>query len=245
MCGRYTLTDPTDLKRRFDLADSSETRMRPRYNVAPGQGVPMVVQSARGRELRAAAWGFRPIWVWEDPTRPPPVTARAETVAVSGLFHQSLERRRCLVPADGYYEWRAVSGHDRRLPVRFTLRGGGLFAFAGIFTGPRDVQAEDASCALLTTRANALVAPVRTRMPVILRPEDEALWLDPKVRDPDAALTCCRPYPAELMRCYDVGPAVGDPLLDAPELVVRLDEPLSAHEQAAAQAIDERVADRT
>ena len=222
VCGRYTLTDPAELPRRFELVESSDTRITPRFNLAPSQGVPVIIQTPLGLELRAAAWGFRPVWVREDARKPAPINARAETAATNGLFRDALARRRCLVPADGFYEWRAVPGHKKQLPVRFTLKDGGLFAFAGLFTGPRSFQVEDASCAILTTRPNELVAPVHNRMPVILRPEDEALWLDPTVRDPVAALACCRPYPAELMACYDVGPAVGNALVDVPELVAPL-----------------------
>jgi putative SOS response-associated peptidase YedK len=103
--------------------------------------------------------------------------------------------------------------------VRFRLRSGEPFAFAGLFTGPRDRQGEDGTCAIVTTEPNALVAPVHNRMPVILAPWDEALWLDPDVRDPAAALACLRPYPADLMACDPVDPRVGSPLNDGPELL--------------------------
>jgi putative SOS response-associated peptidase YedK len=222
VCGRYTLTEPAGLQLRFGLVESSDTRIAPRFNVAPSQGVPIVVRTPLGSELRAAAWGFRPVWVREDARRPPPINARAETAATNGLFRDALARRRCLIPADGFYEWRSVPGQKKRLPVRFTLKDGGVFGFAGLFTGPRGAQVEDASCAILTTSPNALVAPVHNRMPVILRREDEALWLDPSVRDPVAALACCRAYPAELLACYDVDPAVGNALIDGPELVAPL-----------------------
>ena len=226
MCGRYTLTDPTELKRRFGLVESSDTRITPRFNIAPSQGVPIIIQTPLGLELRAAAWGFKPVWVREDAKRPPPINARAEGVATSGLFRDALERRRCIVPADGFYEWRAVAGQKKRMPVRFTLKDGGLFGFAGLFTGPRGSQVEDASCTILTTEPNELVAPVHNRMPVILRPEDEALWLDPAVKDPVAALSCLRPYPAGLMACDRVSALVGSPLNDGPELLRPEPEPV-------------------
>jgi putative SOS response-associated peptidase YedK len=105
VCGRYTLTDPTELKRRFGLVESSDTRITPRFNIAPSQGVPIVIQTPLGLELRAAGWGFRPVWVREDAKRPPPINARAEGVATSGLFREALAARRCVVPADGFYEF--------------------------------------------------------------------------------------------------------------------------------------------
>jgi putative SOS response-associated peptidase YedK len=160
VCGRYTLTDPAQLRLRFALVETTDTRIKPRFNVAPSQGVPIVVQTDHGRELRAAGWGFQPVWMRGGPGKPPPINARAESAATSGLFRAALERRRCLIPADGFYEWRAVPSHARRLPVRFRLRDGGLFAFAGLFTGPRDLQVEDATCTILTTGPNELVAPV-------------------------------------------------------------------------------------
>src|SRR5688572_7666805 len=113
MCGRYTLTDPRELRRRFGLVESSDTRIKPRFNIAPSQGVPIIIQTPLGLELRAAAWGFQPVWRREDPKRPPPINARSETVAMSGLFREALERRRCLIPADGFYEWRVVAGHAK------------------------------------------------------------------------------------------------------------------------------------
>jgi putative SOS response-associated peptidase YedK len=224
VCGRYTLTDPTELKRRFGLVESSDTRITPRFNIAPSQGVPIVIQTPLGLELRAAGWGFRPVWVREDARRPPPINARAEGVATSGLFRDALATRRCVVPADGFYEWRTIAGAKKKQPFRFRLRDGGLFGFAGLFTGPRGVQVEDATCTILTTGPNELVAPV-LRMPVILRPEDEALWLDPAVKDPVAALSCLRPYPAELMACDRVSALVGSHLNDGPELLRPEPEP--------------------
>jgi putative SOS response-associated peptidase YedK len=220
VCGRYTLTSTEGLQLRFELVEGSETRLSPRFNVAPSQGVPVVVESGRGRVLRAVRWGFQPLWVREDVRRPPPINARAETLATSGLFRDALAKRRCLIVADGFYEWRAVPGEKEKRPMRFRLATGGVFAFAGLFTGPRDRQAEDGTCAIVTVPPNALVAPVHNRMPAILAPEDEALWLDPEVRDPVGALSCLRPYPAELMACEPVDPRVGSPLVDEPSLLV-------------------------
>jgi hypothetical protein len=105
VCGRYTLTEPAGIQLRFGLVAQSETRLRPRFDIAPSQGVPIVVQTRRGRELRAAGWGFNPVWMREDARRPPPSNARAETAATNGLFRDALERRRCLVVADGFFEF--------------------------------------------------------------------------------------------------------------------------------------------
>src|SRR6266545_277612 len=116
MCGRYTLTATEGLQLRFDLVEGSETRLRPRFNVAPSQGVPVVVETGRGRALRAVRWGFRPTWVRDDARRPPPINARAETVATNGLFRDALAKRRCLVVADGFYEWRADPGAPTKRP---------------------------------------------------------------------------------------------------------------------------------
>src|SRR5262249_55341275 len=215
-----TLTSTERLQPRFDLAEGSETRLSPRFNVAPYQGVPIVVESGRGRVLRAVRWGFQPVWVRDDARRPPPVTARAELLASSGLFRDALARRRCLVIADGFYEWRSGPGQKSKQPVRFRLTTGEPFAFAGLFTGPRDRQTEDGTCAIVTVPPNRLIAPVHNRMPAILAPEDEARWLDPGVRDPVAALACLRSYPAELMASDPVAPRVESPLDDAPGLLV-------------------------
>jgi putative SOS response-associated peptidase YedK len=221
VCGRYTLIDSTTLPERFELPELAtlpRPPISPRYNLAPGQGVPVVTGTGHGRMLLVMRWGFQPPWVREDPLRPWPINARAEGVVGNALFDHGIRQRRCLIPADGYYDW--VFEDGRRRPLHVRLAGGGMFAFAGLFTGFRDRQDEFGTCVIVTTRANALIAPFGGRMPAILAPEDESRWLDPKLREPRAILPMLRPYPPEAMSLAPASRAVGSPLVDGPELLL-------------------------
>ena len=216
MCGRYTLTDPDGVRGRFDAADElTETRLVPRFNVAPSQQVPIVLHTPEGRSLRLARWGFRPSWMRDGGKRPPPINARGETLLERPMFRGAVAKGRCIIPADGFYEWQALAGRPGKHPWHFRLKEGGLFGFAGLYAGGDG----EATCTIVTTTANELLAPIHDRMPVILDPDEEALWLDPDVADPVAVLPCLRPYPAEAMEGYPVAPLVSSVRNDGPELV--------------------------
>src|SRR5437870_5518762 len=177
VCTRYTLTDSRALASRFDLPELAALPMppvSPRYNLAPLQGVPAITHTGERRMLLAMRWGFQPPWARDEPGRPPPINARAETLADNGLFQRAVRFQRCLIPADGYYDWTLIPGEDRRRPLHIRLEDGAPFAFAGLFTGFRDRLDEFATCAVVTTTANALLSSFGTRMTAILRPEDEA-----------------------------------------------------------------------
>jgi putative SOS response-associated peptidase YedK len=220
MCGRYTETAAfEELAQRFGITaapDEVEEAVRPSYNVAPSQAVPIVVRADGDRALRLARWGFKPHWMRES--RLAPINARAETVTTSRIFRDAVRRGRCLVPADGFYEWRAVPGQKRKRPYYVRLKGGGLFAFAGLWSPEHADSGTPPSCAILTTSANALVSPIHTRMPVILDPADEERWLDPHL-DPAAVRSCLRSVPAERMEAYAVSALVSSPQNDGTELI--------------------------
>ena len=152
-----------------------------------------------------------------------PINAKAETAATSRMFQGALKRARCLVPATGFYEWKAVPGQKRKQPWYLRLRGGGLFGFAGLYTpaGPQGDQ--PATCAIITTTANPLVALIHGRMPVILAPEAEGLWLDEGLDDPARLLPVLRPLAASLMEAWPVSTRVSSPASEGPALA----EPLS------------------
>jgi putative SOS response-associated peptidase YedK len=219
MCGRYTVRDPDSIAARFGIDDFHETKIPPRFNVAPAQLVPVVVREPTGRALRPMRWGFQPAWM-KQPKGPPPINARAETLVERPLFRAALARGRCLIPADGFYEWAARPGQRSKQPMYLRLKDGGVFAFAGLYTAAPDGEL---TCAIITTGANELVRTIHERMPVILEPEQEALWLDPAVTDPAAALACLRPLPGERMEMYPVGPGVSSTRNDGPQLVLPLD----------------------
>ena len=220
MCGRYTQTAAFDeLALRFGITveDTALEDLTPRYNVAPSQPVPIVVAHNGGRQLIMAKWGFHPVWTKTSTLAP--INAKAETVATSRMFQDAVKHYRCLVPADGFYEWKPVPGQKRKQPYYLRLKGGGVFAFAGLYT-PAEVQAgAPATCTIITTTPNDLVAAIHNRMPVILEPDDESRWADARVTDPAAVLPCLRPLPARRMEGYPVSALVSSPQNDGPRLV--------------------------
>lgn len=198
MCGRYTQTAGLDaLLKRFQAFAPQALKLTPRYNLSPGQEAPVILQDRR--ELRLLRWGILPSWAKKDL-----INARAETLAEKPSFRAALSGRRCLVPADGFYEWRSPKGS--KAPVRFALEDGGPFAFAGLW--------EAQGFAIVTVQANAVVRAVHGRMPAILRPEDEAAWLDPSSRDPQLLLPLLKPYPPERMRSAPASARVNSPAND-------------------------------
>ncbi|MBI5244489.1 MAG: SOS response-associated peptidase [Elusimicrobia bacterium] len=211
MCGRYTQTTSLEaLQKRFSVFAPRSLRIEPRYNLSPGQDAPVVISSPGGRKLRLLRWGLLPPWA-KDSSAKELINARAETLAGKPSFQAALSLRRCLVLADGFYEWRSQRGS--KAPVRFTLEDGGPFAFAGLWEARQELKA----FAIVTTQANALVRAIHNRMPAILRPEDEESWLDPSARDPQLLLPLLKPYPAERMRSAQASARVNSPANDGPD----------------------------
>jgi putative SOS response-associated peptidase YedK len=189
---------------------------RPRFNVAPSQSVAVVrLNRDGGRSLGVAKWGLVPHWAKELP-KVRPINARAETVATSGMFRQAFGRRRCLVPADGFYEWRKVGGAKQPMFVHFP--DDRVFALAGVWERWRERDGDDPldTCAVVTTTPNEVMSPIHDRMPVILRPGDYAAWLDPNT-SPDAAANLLRPYGDGELEAVAVDRAVNSPRNDGPE----------------------------
>ena len=220
MCGRYTQTAAFDeLALRFGITieDTAFEDLEPRYNVAPSQPVPIVVGQGGGRRFVMAKWGFHPAWVKTSTLAP--INAKAETVATSRVFQGAVKHARCLVPADGFYEWKPVPGQRRKQPYYLRLKGGGLFAFAGLYTAAGAGSDAPATCTIITTTANELAAAIHDRMPVILERNDEDRWADERVGDPAEVLPCLRPFPAGLMEAYPVSTLVSSPGNEGPRLV--------------------------
>jgi putative SOS response-associated peptidase YedK len=221
MCGRYSLTsaDPAQLRARFPIGES--LAVTPHYNIAPGTDVLAVTTGRdgqpRGEELR---WGLVPSWAKDPRGGFKMINARAESLGERSAYRVPFERFRCLIPADGFYEWQAVPGEGRKLPFHITLADGGLFAFAGLWSVWHRGQPEELrSCTIVTTAANSAIAPVHDRMPVILPPDAEQLWLAHGT--PLAQLQgLLAGLPAELLALRPVGPAVNDVRTDGPECLL-------------------------
>ena len=223
MCGRYTETAAfEELARRFgiEVEEADNEELISRYNVAPSQPVPVIVETQGRRRLLRARWGLRPYWAREGKLAP--INARAETVATSAMFRDALMHARCLMPADGFYEWQAVPGQKRKQPWYLRIRGGGLFAFAGLYTPPRPDAGVPATCTVITTTPNELAARIHDRMPVILDPDVEARWLDRQLVEARELLPLLRPYPAERMEAYPVSTLVSSPGNDGVALIAPL-----------------------
>lgn len=216
MCGRYSLTASLDeLARRFDF-DSNRDDFEPRYNVAPTQQV-LAVVGGSARRAGFIRWGLIPQWAKSDSASPPIINARAETVAEKPTFRDSLRRRRCLILADGFYEWQTVG--DTKRPMRVALRSGKPFAFAGLWSMSSDSEGNRiSSCAIITTAANNLLKPIHHRMPVILSKEVEDLWLDTALDDSQTLTQFLEPYPEDALEAYEVSALVNSASNDRPEV---------------------------
>jgi putative SOS response-associated peptidase YedK len=215
MCGRYSLVPTESIAARFDIQQAQLT-LTPRYNVAPSQSMPVVVRNSPNR-LVEMQWGLIPSWSKEPRAQFSTINARAETLTKSPVFRGPFKSRRCLVPASGFYEWRKTD--QGKQPYCIQLKGGQLFAFAGLYDVWRDQEGNElSSYTVITTTPNDLVAPIHTRMPVILHQEDEDVWLD-KESDPEQLLSVLVAYPADAMEAYPVSRAVNSPANESAELL--------------------------
>ncbi len=218
MCGRFTQATPGEtIAELFELGEVP--RLAPRYNIAPTQQIAAVRVGGDGRrQLAMLHWGLVPSWAKEAAMGARMTNARAERLAEKPAFRGALRSRRCLIAADGFYEWQKLDG--RKQPHFIRLRGGRPFGFAGLWERWAPAGAEPLeSCTIVTTAPNELLAPLHDRMPVILERGDFASWLDPGVRDAAAVTPLLRPYPAEEMEAYPVGLRVNNPANDDPDCI--------------------------
>jgi putative SOS response-associated peptidase YedK len=210
MCGRYRLSRRKQLvDEYFDCA--GEDDWTPRYNVAPTQPVPVIRQHPKEprREMSLLRWGLIPWWAKDASGAAKMINARAETAASKPAFKEALRYRRCIVPADGFYEW--LRSGSTKQPYCFEVDGGALFAFAGLWERWKDQDGKAVeTCSILTTTPNAVTSTVHDRMPVILHPDNYDLWIDPGMRDVSTAAEMLRPYDARAMRCYPVSSRVNN-----------------------------------
>lgn len=220
MCGRFTLrTSPAVLAEVFELL--REPELTPRYNIAPTQPVAVIRGAGSGRELTMMHWGLVPSWEKDPSGAARRINARSEKVWTTPAFRSAFRHRRCLVPADGFYEWKKVG--TKKQPYYFTLRSGEPFAFAALWEHWGHNGSALHTCAILTGEPNELAGQIHDRMPVILRPEDYDRWLDPREKDPDALQQLLTPYPAEEMSMQAVSRVVNSPRNDSPECIESVD----------------------
>ena len=219
MCGRYSLATGTDVLKGLFQVEGEVPQLAPRWNVAPTQPVAVVVVVNEGpRTIRSMRWGLIPSWAKDPAIGNKMINARAETLAEKPSFREALRRRRCLVVADGFYEW--VKEGAKKRPVWIHPRDGGVLAFAGLWErwkGPSGEIVE--SCTIVTTAANGTMAPFHHRMPVILPAAAWDRWLDPKPVDPASLLGLLVPAPDELLSVRPVSTLVNKPSREGKDLV--------------------------
>jgi len=217
MCGRFTLTTNLGaIAARFGVARFLE-EVGPRYNIAPTQTV-IVVNDDGTRRLTQMQWGLIPSWAKDPGIGNRMINARSETVATKPAFRVALRKRRCLIPADGFYEWQPVG--RRKQPVYIALKTREPFSFAGLWeswTSPEGNEVK--TCTIITTEANDLLKPIHDRMPVILAKDAEKVWLDPTIQEPARLLPLLTPYLAKDMEVYPVSTKVNSPAHDGPECI--------------------------
>ncbi|RZM74736.1 SOS response-associated peptidase [Leptolyngbya iicbica] len=214
MCGRFAQTHAgADVAQTFQLAAVPE--LSPRYNIAPSQDISVIVQSRRtgDRLHHAKRWGLVPGWSKDVQIGNKLINARSETVADKPAFRDAFQRRRCLIVADGFYEWQQAPKGQAKQPHLIRLKARSLFAFAGLWERWRSPQTDELhfSCTILTTAANTLMAPIHHRMPVILPSAAYDVWLDPTHYNRGELTALLRPYEAASMEAIAIGTAINHP----------------------------------
>ncbi len=233
MCGRFVSTTPlTDLAERLLVDEVRTDDDRPNWNVTPRSSVVIVAESSRASEddgqehrrvLDRVRWGLVPSWAKDLSIGDKLINARAETVREKPAFRRAFAKRRCLIPVDGFYEWKVVPGRKTKQPFYIHSADGAPITFAGLYEVWRDKTDPDApwirSCAIVTTDANSTIAAVHDRMPVVLEPAAHEQWLDPDNHDVDGLAGLLVPAAEERLRCYPVRLLVNKPANNGPELL--------------------------
>jgi putative SOS response-associated peptidase YedK len=225
MCGRYTLaTDLKQVAKRFDASADEIPAISPRYNIAPTQKV-IVVSDEGKRTIKQMRWGLIPSWAKDPAIGNRMINARAETLAEKPAFRAALKKRRCIIPADGFFEWKKLG--KVKQPVHIVLKSREPFGFAGLWEHWKSPDGEEIlSCTIITTEANELLKAVHERMPVILTLEAEAVWLDPKIQEPEKLLPLLKQFPSDKMEFYPVSKEVNSPTFDKPSNILPVSDQL-------------------
>lgn len=216
MCGRYTLAVQLDLVQDRFLLKDQVPNFVPRYNIAPTQVAPVIISTDSSRQLQLMKWGLIPGWAKDETIGNKLINARAETIAEKPSFRKSFAKRRCIVPADGFYEWKKSPDGRSKTPMRIVVSDQLVFGFAGLWDSWRSPDgSEIRSYTIITTEPNETMREIHNRMPVILTREAEDTWLDESIDRPELLLPLLVPYAGE-MRAYEVSRAVNSPANDTP-----------------------------
>lgn len=216
MCGRFALSAPVDtIRRHFHLRE--EVDLQPRYNIAPGQQLAAVRVGIEGREFAMLRWGLIPFWAREAKIGCRLINARAETLEEKPSFRNSFKKYRCLIPSDGFYEWKEIPGRKTKMPYFIRLNDGGLFSMAGLWGTWQDKTTGEVieSCTIITTEPNTLLAEIHNRMPVILRPDQYGPWLNTQTES-NTLKKMFKPFAAKKLSFHPVSGLCNNPENDSP-----------------------------
>ncbi|MGK7376667.1 SOS response-associated peptidase [Planococcus sp. 1R117A] len=224
MCGRYSLyADYSVILERFDIDEVTfgEEEYSESYNIAPSQQVVAVVNDGTKNRLGFLKWGLVPPWAKDEKIGYKMINARAETAAEKPSFRNAFKKKRCLVVADSFYEWKRTD--DGKTPMRIKLKSDEPFAFAALWESWKSPEGKTVNtCSILTTKANELMGSIHDRMPVILSKEAEKVWLDPKVQDEEVLGNLLKPFDSAQLEAYEVSDAVNSPKNNGPELIQKV-----------------------
>jgi len=220
MCGRFTLTvDPAQIEDVFSDYDFPN-QFAPRFNIAPTQPVLAIPNNAKNK-ADFFLWGLIPSWSKDPSIGNKLINARGETLAEKPSFRGSFKYKRCLIPVDGFYEWKSHPGSTSKTPYFIHMKDRKPFAFAGLWDEWQSPDGDSVrTCTIITTDPNELMSTLHSRMPVILHPDDYAIWLDPAPQTPEKLMHLIKPFPTENMSAYPVSTLVNKPGNDRPECVV-------------------------
>jgi len=221
MCGRYSLTAKKEkIKAEFDLQDVHLASISPRYNIAPSQAVPALVSESDKRQIEICQWGLVPSWSKDPKIGHRMINARKETLAEKPSYRGPFKNHRCLVLADGFFEWKQAG--RTKIPYFIRLKSGAPFGFAGLWAhwAGKD-GSEIVSCCIITGEPNDLIRSIHNRMPCLIPKDKRDFWLDHSRYEPDKLLAILEPYPADEMEAYPVSTTVNNPANDRPECILQ------------------------
>ena len=220
MCGRFTLTaDPADLQEAFQWVNFGNANITPRYNIAPTQGIPVVTNNGENK-LDFFTWGLVPFWAKDPSIGSRMINARSETLAEKPSFRNAYKRRRCLVLADGFYEWQKTLNSKVKIPTYIRMKDGAPFAFAGLWENWNSPDGSQIlSTTIITTNPNQLIAPIHNRMPVIIPKDSYQTWLTTSEIKPEEMNPLLCPYDHTLMDAYQVSKLVNSPKNETPDCI--------------------------
>jgi len=221
MCGRYKLTASwAEIHRLYDVTNS--VNLRARYNIAPTQDVLAIIYDGATKQRRGemVRWGLVPFWAKDVKIGYHLINAKAETIAEKPSYREAFKKRRCIIPADAFYEWQET-GHSLKQPYAIAMKDRSVFGFAGLWEKWTDKASGETirSCTIITTEPNKLCAPIHNRMPAILDPADYEQWLGERATSNNALQAMLKPFPAKQMECFKIGKRIGNVKYDEPGLI--------------------------